>query len=189
MKKYLAIAATGAALALTSSAASAATTCDGNPLSATVCQMSAGGTSVYDPSIAYLFSYTILSSGSGNVSYNFDFSNPADTNTTANVQVNGSSLTDGQMAWYETGSNTLASSIVDLTTTLSPPLALAVLGGSQYTLKVWWGNAIIPANSAPPQIVGSVISAVPLPATGIMLLGGLGALGVAKRRKKKAANA
>lgn len=188
MKKFLAIAATGATLALTSGAASAST-CDGNPLSSTVCQMKAGGLNDYDPSVAYLFTYTILSGGASSVSYNFDFGNPADTNTTANVQVNGSSLTDGQMAWYEFGTTHLASSIVDLTTTLSQPLALSVLGGSKYTLKVWWGNALIPTSSAPPQITGSVVSAVPLPATGIMLLGSLGALGVAKRRKKKVANA
>lgn len=195
MKKFLAIAATGAALAISAGAASAATCPTGD------CGLyTSSDSQILTTSNAVQFA--LYGIGGGDFEYRGQFDNQATLPATLDVtvlayqQTNLASINNLTISAYTDAGYTNFLGSAAITDDHGYP-AIALTGSD-----VVYSGINLPTGPIYLQVNGFAnlsgdlrpsvqftIAAVPLPATGIMLLGSLGALGVAKRRKKKAANA
>ncbi|GEM_PF-4015237 len=119
----------------------------------------------------------------GPVSYAFEFTSAATnailTSTFTYVQLSGV-FTGGFLSWTD-GVNTVTQALVaNVATKLAVPLAAA---GPKQTLTVGFDE-----QSGTGVLAGGVsVTEIPLPASGMLLLGGLGLAAVARRRKPRAA--
>lgn len=167
LKTFALAAAATAALALAPMAANAS-----------IVTVTDGGSYAFNPSDNYSF-YKDLAAGSGAGMVSFTFNTVGVTTGVVAGSVfltTGANLMNGVAQWISNGT-VLAqkdigySSGYNLLNTIFSP-------GNDYTLKLSWDGV------KSDGILSAQVNVVPVPAAGVLLLGGLGAMGALRRRKK-----
>ncbi len=163
LKTFARAAAATAALALAPMAANAS-----------VVDLTDGGTYAFNPTDSYSFSANLTKdAGAGSASFTFNTVGAATPVVARSVFLTtGAGLLNGMAKL--TRNNTLlayGSGTYTLLKTIFSP-------GYDYTLKLSWDGVTSDG------ILSAQVNVVPVPAAGVLLLGGLGAMGALRRRKK-----
>jgi hypothetical protein len=170
LKTFALAAAATAALAIAPMAANAS-----------IVSVTDGGTYAFNPADTYNFAQALTKSASGgSASFTFDTVGVTTGVVAGSVFLTtGAGLLNGMAQWIS-NSTVLASTSIGgsggytlLNTIFSP--------GNDYTLKLTWDG--VKSNG----ILSAQVNVVPVPAAGVLLLGGIGAMGALRRRKKATA--
>ena len=149
--------------------------------SASIVNVTDGGSYAFNPSDTYNFTQALSKSTSGGTA-SFTFNTVGVTTGVVAGSVflsTGAGLLNGMAEWISNNTVLASTSIgasggYNLLNTIFSP-------DNEYTLKLSWDG--VKSNG----ILSAQVNVVPVPAAGVLLLGGLGAMGALRRRKKATA--